>query len=121
MIPPNGSLVKYDTPILISSIKDTRGKSGKPAKRPAAPKQTTPTEDILNSILPPRYAVYCNLPLYLCCLAILSYIAMLNSSLDLLLCCIHSEWTQDGQLWVQYVSSTPATASDLLALQVCVV
>lgn len=44
----------------------------------AAPTQT---EDILNSILPPR------------------------------------EWTEDGQLWVQYVSSTPATRLDVIALQ----
>lgn len=41
----------------------------------------TPTEDILNSILPPR------------------------------------EWTEDGQLWVQYVSSTPATRGDVVSLQ----
>jgi dynein light intermediate chain len=27
------------------------------------------------------------------------------------------EWTEDGQLWVQYVSSTPATKSDVVALQ----
>ena len=42
----------------------------------------TQTEDILNSILPPR------------------------------------EWTEDGQLWVQYVSSTPATRLDVINLQV---
>merc|ERR1719437_235575 len=39
------------------------------------------TEDILNSILPPR------------------------------------EWTQEDQLWVQYVSSTPATRADVSSLQ----
>merc|ERR1712039_804530 len=39
------------------------------------------TEDILNSILPPR------------------------------------EWTQEDQLWVQYVSSTPATRADVINLQ----
>jgi dynein light intermediate chain len=39
------------------------------------------TEDILNSILPPK------------------------------------EWTEDGQLWVQYVSSTPATRLDVINLQ----
>jgi dynein light intermediate chain len=39
------------------------------------------TEDILNSILPPR------------------------------------EWTEEGQLWVQYVSSTPATRLDVINLQ----
>jgi dynein light intermediate chain len=27
------------------------------------------------------------------------------------------EWTEDGQLWVQYVSSTPATRMDVLNLQ----
>ena len=29
-----------------------------------------------------------------------------------------SEWTSDGQLWVQYVSSTPATRLDVINLQV---
>lgn len=29
----------------------------------------------------------------------------------------HREWTQDGQLWVQYVSSTPATRIDVINLQ----
>merc|ERR1712154_226731 len=42
---------------------------------------STATEDILNSILPPR------------------------------------EWTEDGQLWVQYVSSVPATRHDVVNLQ----
>lgn len=27
------------------------------------------------------------------------------------------EWTDDGQLWVQYVSSTPATRLDVINLQ----
>lgn len=27
------------------------------------------------------------------------------------------EWTEDGQLWVQYVSSTPATRLDIVNLQ----
>ena len=44
-------------------------------------RHTSQTEDILNSILPPR------------------------------------EWTEDGQLWVQYVSSTPATRLDVINLQ----
>jgi len=85
--PPHSSLVRYDNPILVSTTKDARGGSGvtmlgEKAKRRAEEKQhTTPTEDILNSILPPR------------------------------------EWTDDGQLWVQYVSSTPATRSDVIALQ----
>ncbi|GMH89653.1 hypothetical protein TL16_g11521 [Triparma laevis f. inornata] len=72
MIPPHNSLVKYDNAILVSTTK-ADGKQGA--------KQTTQTEDILNSILPPR------------------------------------EWTEDGQLWVQYVSSTPATRLDVINLQ----
>ena len=27
------------------------------------------------------------------------------------------EWTEEGQLWVQYVSSTPATRLDVINLQ----
>jgi dynein light intermediate chain len=27
------------------------------------------------------------------------------------------EWTEDGQLWVQYVSSTPATRLEVINLQ----
>mmetsp|Transcript_102443 Transcript_102443/g.260148 ORF Transcript_102443/g.260148 Transcript_102443/m.260148 type:complete len:233 (-) Transcript_102443:356-1054(-) len=73
------SLVKYNTPILISTTTGGKGKREKKAKdvQPAM----TQTEDILNSILPPR------------------------------------EWTQDDQLWVQYVSSTPATRADVINLQ----
>jgi len=75
MIPPHTSLVKYDNAILVSSTKDLQGKGKKVETKQSA------TEDLLNSILPPR------------------------------------EWTEDGQLWVQYVSSTPATRSDVIALQ----
>jgi hypothetical protein len=45
------SLVKYHTPILVS-ITNAKGKKGQ--KKPAIEKTTTQTEDILNSILPPR-------------------------------------------------------------------
>lgn len=76
MAPPQQSLVKYDNPILIST---TKGKNK--GKKAEAKQNLTPTEDILNSIMPPR------------------------------------EWTEDGQLWVQYVSSTPATQSDVTTLQ----
>eukprot|EP01031_Cornospumella_fuschlensis_P028130 gene28130-33968_t len=71
------SLVKYHTPILVS-ISQLKGKKN---KKPTIERQTTQTEDILNSILPPR------------------------------------EWTEDGQLWIQYVSSTPATRLDVVNLQ----
>jgi len=89
VVSPHASLVRYDNPVLVATTKDGRGGGGgllgaaaEKAKRRAEEKQhLTPTEDILNSILPPR------------------------------------EWTEDGQLWVQYVSSTPATRSDVLTLQ----
>lgn len=76
MIPPVPSLVRYNNPILVASTKGKKG--GSESARPSAVSQT---EDILNSILPPK------------------------------------EWTEDGQLWVQYVSSTPATRLDVINLQ----
>ncbi|RYH17340.1 hypothetical protein EON65_28760 [archaeon] len=30
---------------------------------------------------------------------------------------VSREWTEDGQLWIQYVSSTPATRLDVVNLQ----
>jgi dynein light intermediate chain len=72
------SLVKYNSPILVNTTGGIKGKKGATKK---AERHTTQTEDILNSILPPR------------------------------------EWTEDGQLWVQYVSSTPATRLDIVNLQ----
>ena len=30
---------------------------------------------------------------------------------------LNREWAEDGQLWVQYVSSTPATRLDVISLQ----
>merc|ERR1711865_1139132 len=74
-------------PVLVSTSKDKKGKGkdkGKGGKKLPPVEQKpglTQTEDILNSILPPR------------------------------------EWTEDGQLWVQYVSSTPATRLDVINLQ----
>ncbi|KAJ3019444.1 Axonemal dynein light intermediate polypeptide 1 [Thoreauomyces humboldtii] len=121
MIQPSHSLVKYDNPVLVSrtdgpnsSSSNANNPSGKsPLKRldggtdkkiggtssntvlppvggkkggalppvDARPKTPSQTEDILNSILPPR------------------------------------EWDETGQLWVQKVSSTPATRLDVINLQ----
>lgn len=91
----NGSLVKYDNPVLVSRNTDKRigGKVKKTGQKntqlapigggeDAGRKQGRPcSEDILNSILPPR------------------------------------EWTEDNQLWVQQVSSTPATRLDVINMQ----
>lgn len=76
---PGQSLVKYDTPILVST-----SKGNKKNKKTLPPiEKTTPAsnEDLLNSILPPR------------------------------------EFTISGQLWIQYVSSTPATRVDVVNLK----
>eukprot|EP01006_Ploeotia_vitrea_P042857 TRINITY_DN66666_c1_g2_i1.p1 TRINITY_DN66666_c1_g2~~TRINITY_DN66666_c1_g2_i1.p1 ORF type:complete len:241 (-),score=26.93 TRINITY_DN66666_c1_g2_i1:310-1032(-) len=81
---PQASLVKYDNPILVSEAKrkskNLKGKKGKLPPVESKP-SITQTEDILNSILPPR------------------------------------EWEEDGQVWIQYVSSTPATRLDVINLQ----
>eukprot|EP00922_Rhytidocystis_sp_ex-Travisia-forbesii_P056479 GHVS01083600.1.p2 GENE.GHVS01083600.1~~GHVS01083600.1.p2 ORF type:complete len:136 (+),score=34.57 GHVS01083600.1:339-746(+) len=81
------SLVKYNTPILISSSSRSRKPKAKPKDKRAdggggsTSSVVNQTEDILNSILPPR------------------------------------EWTEDDQLWVQHASSTPATRIDVINLQ----
>ncbi|KAJ8321979.1 hypothetical protein KUTeg_000450 [Tegillarca granosa] len=103
MIPPNASLVKYDNPVLVSRNNDKKTPRARALKTSPAPPQQTggpvpnppgkqklapvdakaaqQTDEILNSILPPR------------------------------------EWTESGQLWVQQVSSTPATRLDVVNLQ----
>ena len=58
--PPLSSLVKYDTPSLLTT-KDKKGAKGPKAASKKLPPvegkpQLTQTEDILNSILPPRCA-----------------------------------------------------------------
>ncbi|CAH8431640.1 unnamed protein product [Heterobilharzia americana] len=101
MMPPNVSLIKYDSPILITKnlekkspgaatlkgtqqIADTSGIPCPPPKAKSCMGETKTnqqTEEILNSILPPR------------------------------------EWSENGQLWIQHVSSTPATRLDVVNLQ----
>ena len=77
------SLVKYGTPVLVStSITGKKGQKKKQQQLAALEKPgSTRNEDYLNSILPPR------------------------------------EYTEDGQLWVRYVSPTPATKVDVMNLQ----
>merc|ERR1711990_190714 len=69
------------TPILISTTATSKGKKDKDKKAKDAQPSMGQTEDILNSILPPK------------------------------------EWTEDDQLWVQYVSSHPATRENVINLQ----
>ncbi|XP_063167777.1 axonemal dynein light intermediate polypeptide 1 [Candoia aspera] len=100
MIPPADSLLRYETPVLVSRNTEKRSPKARPLK--GSPQLTTPpgpvsppkgkapspsvdpskqAEEILNAILPPR------------------------------------EWTEENQLWVQQVSSTPSTRMDVVHLQ----
>ncbi|XP_075460862.1 axonemal dynein light intermediate polypeptide 1 [Ascaphus truei] len=99
MIPPADSLLKYDTPVLISRNTERKSPKSRPLKAspqqqvittpvPPPPKPKSPTsdttrqpEEILNAILPPR------------------------------------EWMENSQLWIQQVSSTPSTRVDVVHLQ----
>jgi hypothetical protein len=58
MIPPIASLVLYDDPTLVST--SIAAKGGAKTLKFDEKQTSTPTEDILHSILPPRRA----LPLY---------------------------------------------------------
>jgi dynein light intermediate chain len=73
------SLVNYETSVLVSTGRNDKKK--KKEKQNTQDTNAQNTEDVLNSILPPR------------------------------------ESTEEGNLWVQYVSSTPATRVDVINLQ----
>ena len=80
------SLVKYETPILVSKslgkvgARASDNASAKTSASSLPPSDSTKTEDYLNSILPPN------------------------------------EYEKNGQLWLQYVSPTPATRLDVCTL-----
>ena len=86
------SLVRYNNPVLIDKHSETptptsgvtskkKSDSDKSSKDGESEAERSETEEILDSILPPR------------------------------------EWEEDGQLWRQSVSSTPATRLDVINLQ----
>lgn len=53
--PAGSSLVRYNNPTLVNTTKDKNGKVKGPGKGIGGDKkQLTQTEDLLNSILPPR-------------------------------------------------------------------
>mmetsp|Transcript_34001 Transcript_34001/g.24537 ORF Transcript_34001/g.24537 Transcript_34001/m.24537 type:complete len:99 (-) Transcript_34001:485-781(-) len=84
------SLVKYGTAILVST-QSKKGMSSK--KKPLMPDPKIVDLDKNGQQLPQRNEDY------------------LNSILP------PREYTEDGQLWVRYVSPTPATKVDVLTLQ----
>ncbi|KAG6928348.1 dynein axonemal light intermediate chain 1 [Chelydra serpentina] len=101
MIPPADSLLRYETPVLVSRNPEKRSPKARslkvspqqpvstgpvppPPKPKVTPTSVDPTkqaEEILNAILPPR------------------------------------EWVEDNQLWIQQVSTTPSTRMDVVHLQ----
>ncbi|KAJ1522123.1 hypothetical protein ONE63_002434 [Megalurothrips usitatus] len=92
IIPSVNSLVKYDNAVLVTKhpekkLPPIKVQSGITAAAPTPKPGTSAadlrkeTDEILNSILPPK------------------------------------EWEEDGQLWRQQVSSTPATRLDVINLQ----
>lgn len=52
------SLVKYDNPVLVSSAGDGKRAKANTGSSTAAVSGTSATQDILNSILPPRYVFH---------------------------------------------------------------
>ncbi|XP_076008839.1 axonemal dynein light intermediate polypeptide 1-like [Genypterus blacodes] len=100
LIPTTESLLKYDKPALLGTTQDWKSANGRSLKLspqqpaptgpvPPAPKQKSnlseaikqQTEEILNTILPPR------------------------------------EWKEGNQLWLQQVSTTPCTRTDVVHLE----
>ncbi|XP_030605407.1 axonemal dynein light intermediate polypeptide 1 [Archocentrus centrarchus] len=100
MIPPADSLLKYDSPVLLTKNTDRKSPKGRPLKLSSQqPLDATPVppppklysasteaanqenKEILDIILPPR------------------------------------EWTEGNQVWVQPVSSAPCTRTDVLHLE----
>ncbi|XP_018572352.1 33 kDa inner dynein arm light chain, axonemal [Anoplophora glabripennis] len=79
VIPSPNTLVKYENPVLVTKYEIRSGdESRKPTMTADARRET---EEILNTILPPR------------------------------------EWEEEGQIWRQQVSTTPATRVDVVNLQ----
>lgn len=105
MIPPNASLVKYDNPVLVS--RNTDKKSPRARSLKVSQQQGTGPAAIGPVPQPPRAS---KLP---------PMDAQKNQQTDEILNAIlpPREWTENGQLWVQQVSSTPATRLDVVNLQ----
>jgi hypothetical protein len=108
---PPPSLLKFATPLLVSGVDENGVPVGKPLEdESASPKRSADfrhlalgegkmfnqTNEILNALLPPRLALCAN---------------------DLLLSHCR-EWTENGQTWMQYTCSEPASRLDVMSLQV---
>jgi dynein light intermediate chain len=104
MIPPSTSLLKYDNPVLVS-----KSTSAKTPKKTNKPKQN-PTIAALGSGGPIPASPKAKLP---------PMESLTNPPPEEILNKIlpPREWTESGQLWKQFVSSTPATRPEVETLQ----
>lgn len=104
MIPPTASLVKYDNPVLVSRNTEKKSPRSRPLKSTAQqqPDSTSPIPS------PPKSG---KLPPVSSDVNKSQTEEILNAILP------PREWTENGALWIQQVSSTPATRMDVINLQ----
>lgn len=107
MIPPNASLVKYDNPVLVTKNTEKKTPRAKPLKVTAPPPAAGEGALVPSPPPKPKGQPGANGD------------AAANQQTDEILNSIlpPREWTEGGQLWVQQVSSTPATRLDVITLQ----
>lgn len=112
MIPPQSSLVKYNSPILVSTTKERSLKAKKPLVKHSGHGNSSSSSNNNQGDGSPlqqqqKPTVFTG-----------SYAQSQSQTEDILNSILPpKEWTEDGQLWVQYVSSTPATRLDVVNLQ----
>ncbi|XP_069613012.1 axonemal dynein light intermediate polypeptide 1 [Ranitomeya imitator] len=99
MIPPADSLLKYDNPVLIS--RNTERKSPKSRALKAISQQTITSAPVPPPPKPKSPPLDATKPAE----------EILNAILP------PREWTENNQLWIQQVSSTPSTRMDVVHLQ----
>ncbi|XP_014666410.1 PREDICTED: 33 kDa inner dynein arm light chain, axonemal-like [Priapulus caudatus] len=102
MIPPASSLVRHDNPVLVSRKTEKKHQTGN--------KGTSPTQLLQDRASPPFPSPPKKLD------PIETKVSQQTEEI------LHSilpprEWDEEGQLWIQHVSSTPATRLDVINLQ----
>ncbi|KAF7651384.1 hypothetical protein LDENG_00111600 [Lucifuga dentata] len=100
MIPPAESLLKYDNPRLVSKTPDRKSPKGRPLK--VSPQQLVPSGPV-----PPAPKVKSE-----------SAEAIKQQNEEILNAILPPrEWTEGNQLWVQPVSTTPCTRTEVIQLE----
>lgn len=109
MIPPSASLVKYDNPVLVSRNTEKKSPRARPLKASQAQVSSAGNGVSTSPVPPPPRSG--KLPPMSADLNKNQTEEILNAILP------PREWTENGQLWIQQVSSTPATRLDVVNLQ----